>query len=184
MVGIHRAGSAANVRRTRRETILTGFPGDARDTPPDFFGQFERIAPARTFVLDFERNERPTPEQSESVRRLQASLAKDRRGGAPDLVIVRPIADHTTTRSDQAALDFIQGWQRLTGKQVVFVSSASGQPLSFTGVVSPSDPNTIFLDAAGDRNVVALIGHEWAHTLQVTNAPVASDDERGRRCGR
>ena len=49
------------------------------------------------------------------------------------------------------------------------MTSGSGQPLSFTGVVNPADPNTIFLDAAGDRNVVALIGHEWAHTLALTN---------------
>ena len=77
--------------------------------------------------------------------------AKDPRGGPSDLVIVRPLEDHTTTRSGRAALDFIQGWERATGKQIVFVASSSGEPLPFTGVVSPSDPNTIFLDVAGDR---------------------------------
>jgi hypothetical protein len=34
MVGIHSAGSAASVRRMRRETLLTRFRGDAQDTPP------------------------------------------------------------------------------------------------------------------------------------------------------
>ena len=120
-------------------------------------------------VLDFVRNEQPRPEQSAAVARLATTLAKDPRGGPTDLVILQPVADHTTTRPGRAALDFIQGWERLTGKQVIFVASSSGQPLSFTGVVNPTDPNTIFLDAAGDRNVLALLGHEWAHTLALTN---------------
>jgi hypothetical protein len=47
MVGIHSAGSAAHVRRMRRETVLTGFRGDAQNTPPDFSDQFSRIAPRR-----------------------------------------------------------------------------------------------------------------------------------------
>src|SRR4029077_14935306 len=93
----------------------------------------------------------------------------DPRGGPTDLVIVQPVADHTTSGSGRAALDFIQGWERLTGKQVVFVASASGEPLSFTGVVNPADPKQIFLDAAGDRSLAALVGHEWSHPLAITN---------------
>ena len=127
------------------------------------------LATSASIVLDFVRNEQPAPEQSAALGGLQAALAKDPRGGSTDLVIVRPVADHTTTGSGRAALDFIQGWQQLTAKQVVFVASGSDKPLSFTGVVSPSDPNTIFLAAAGDRNVVALVGHQWAHTLAPTN---------------
>lgn len=119
-------------------------------------------------VLDFVRNEQPRPEQSAAVARLATTLAKDPRGGPTDLVIQLPVVGGAT-RSGRAALDYIQGWERLTGKQVIFVASSSGQPLSFTGIVNPSDPNTIFLDAAGDRNVLALLGHEWAHTLALTN---------------
>ena len=33
MVGINSAGSATNVRRMRRETVLTRFLGEAQDTP-------------------------------------------------------------------------------------------------------------------------------------------------------
>ena len=34
------AGSTANVERMRHVTVLTGFRGDARDSPPDFLDQF------------------------------------------------------------------------------------------------------------------------------------------------
>lgn len=119
-------------------------------------------------VLDFVRNEQPRPEQSAAVARLATTLAKDPRGGPTDLVIQLPVVGRATG-SGRAAYNFIQGWQQYTGKQVIFVASSSGQPLSFTGIVNSSDPNTIFLDAAGDRNVLALLGHEWAHTLALTN---------------
>jgi hypothetical protein len=68
------------------------------------------------------------------------------------------------TGSGRAALDFIQGWQQFTGKQVIFVASGTDQPLPFTGIVNPSDPNTIFLDVAGDRNVLALLGRKTQMT--------------------
>ena len=41
MVGmLHSAGSTANVERMPHVTVLTGFCGDARDSPPDFLDQF------------------------------------------------------------------------------------------------------------------------------------------------
>src|SRR4029077_12774539 len=73
------------------------------------------------------------------------------------------------TVSGQKLNETITGLERLFGKNVVFVRSGTGEDLPFTGIVNPSDPNTIFLDAAGDRNVLALIGHEWSHTLKLTN---------------
>ena len=90
-----------------------------------------RLLPAESrtstaVVLDFVRNEQPRPEQSAAVGRLSTVLAKDPRGGPTDLVILQPVADHTTTRPGRAALDFVQGWERLTGKQVIFVASELG----------------------------------------------------------
>jgi hypothetical protein len=170
----------------RRETVLTRFRGDAQDTPPNLE---DRIC--ASVVLVFERNERPTAEQSESVRRLETAFAKDPRGGPTDLVVQVPVVGGATG-SGRAALDYIQGWERHTGKQIIFVASSSGQPLSFTGIVNPSDPNTIFLDAAGDRNVLALLGHEWAHTLALTNPQlhremtdgiISNTIEQARRAG-
>ena len=41
MVGmLHIVGSTANVERMPHVTVLTGFRGDARDSPPDFLDQF------------------------------------------------------------------------------------------------------------------------------------------------
>jgi hypothetical protein len=37
---LHSAGSTANVERMRQVTVLTGFRGDARDSPPDLLDQF------------------------------------------------------------------------------------------------------------------------------------------------
>jgi hypothetical protein len=142
-----------------------------------------RLLPAESrmsasVVLDFERNERPTPEQSAAVGRLQANLAKDPRGGSTDLVIQVPVVGGATGPG-RAAYNFIQGWQQYTGKQVIFVASGTDQPLPFTGIVKPSDPNAIFLDVAGDRNVLALLGHEWAHTLALTNRQLGENSRNG-----
>jgi hypothetical protein len=65
--------------------------------------------------------------------------------------------------------NFIDGFGRVFGKEVIFVRSGTDNPLPFEGVVLPSRPNAIFLNADGVANVAALLGHEWAHTLQVTN---------------
>ena len=73
------------------------------------------------------------------------------------------------TKKSKALNMAIDSLERLFNKRVQFVRSATGEDLPFTGVVDPGDPNTIFLDAAGNRNVLALVGHEWAHTLKVTN---------------
>jgi hypothetical protein len=68
------------------------------------------------------------------------------------------------------ALDaFITSFERVLGKEVIFLRSGTDRVLPFDGLVLPERPNTIFLDADGHANVVALLGHEWAHTLQVTN---------------
>jgi hypothetical protein len=129
-------------------------------------------AEARTsaaVVLDFVPNEQPTPEQSAAVGRLETALAKDPRSAGRGIKLSIQTPLDPTTGSGRAALDFVQGWERATGKQIIFVASEDVEPLPFTGVVSAADPNTIFLDAAGDRSLVAVVGHEWAHTLARTN---------------
>ena len=108
-------------------------------------------------VLGFHGDEQSEPERQAALGRLRAALAKAPRGGPTDLVIQIPVAGGAT-RPGRATLDFISGWQQYTGKQVVFVASSTGEPLAFTGVVNPADPKQIFLDAPGDRNVLALLG--------------------------
>ena len=41
------ADSTANVERMHHVTVLTGFRGDARDSPPDFLDQFFFKPPAK-----------------------------------------------------------------------------------------------------------------------------------------
>jgi hypothetical protein len=135
-------------------------------------------------VLDFERNEQPIPEQSESVRRLEAALARDpRSGGEPiSLVIQTPRRLGVETQYSRALKDTIAGFERVFGKEVIFVRSGTDRVLPFDGVVLPERPNTIFLDADGHANVVALLGHEWTHTLKVSNPGLHR--EMTMRCGR
>ena len=116
-------------------------------------------------ILEFEYVEQST-EQQRTVSQLRKALAA---GGKPgsDAVIVS--VDNPATRAGLGAVNFIRWFERTFGKQVVFVASETGQPLGFDGVVNPADPNKIFLNASGNRNVLALLGHEWSHTLESTN---------------
>ena len=116
-------------------------------------------------VLEFRRNERPTPEQQQRLDAFHNALAAS---GFKDRVIFAD-AEVPTTRAGLGAANFIRWFEGTFGKRVQFVASESGQPLSFVGMATKTDPNTIFLDVAGNRNVLALLGHEWSHTLETTN---------------
>jgi hypothetical protein len=128
-------------------------------------------------VLDFTRNERPTTRQSETIRAAELALAKDPRSGGQPVILVpqtRRLGLLGGTMQSARALDaFITSFERVLGKEVIFLRSGTDRVLPFDGLVLPERPNTIFLDADGDANVAALLGHEWAHTLQVTNRPMA-----------
>ena len=106
-----------------------------------------------------------SPEQQRAIAGLRAALKG--RGVAQDVVAVS--VDNPSTRAGKSAINFVNWFQSTFGKRVVFVASETGQPLGFDGVVNPADPDTIFLNASGDRNVLALLGHEWSHTLEATN---------------
>jgi hypothetical protein len=108
-------------------------------------------------VLDFERNERPTPEQSAAVGRLQAALAKD--PGAPVSLIIQTRRMGVQTRVSQALNQFLDDFQRVFRKEIVFLRSGTDRVLPFDRVILPERPNTIFLDADGHGNVLALLGN-------------------------
>lgn len=129
--------------------------------------------PSRTsasVMLDFTPNAAPTPELSGAVGRLERALANDPRGAGKGIRLVAqdPVVSGATP-AGQRLLTTIRGFEGLFGKKVAWVRSATGDALPFTGLVVSTDPNTIFLDADGDRNVLALLGHEWAHTLARNN---------------
>ena len=116
-------------------------------------------------TVDFEEHATPTEQESREVSQLQADVQSAGRGDV--IILARPSDIQTTTGA--STLGFVRAFEKATGKRVVFVASGTDQPLSFTGAVRRGDPNTIFLDAHGDRNVLALVGHEWSHTLEHTS---------------
>ena len=83
------------------------------------------------------------------------------------LVSARP-RESGLNEKGQAALDFIRSFEGLTGKQVLFIDTLADYP-RFAGAVTKKYPDTIFLQARGDRSPVALIGHEWGETLKFEN---------------
>jgi hypothetical protein len=97
--------------------------------------------------------------------KFQASLdAHPPPGGTPDkLKLAAPTA---TTRLGRRYLALLDAVNNATGTRVLWVASATGQRLSFAGLTLRSQPNVILLDAAGGRNVLAVFGHEWGHTLE------------------
>ena len=118
MVGIHGAGSAANVRRMPRETPnrisrrCTGYSAG-------LLGPVLEDRTCASGVLNFERNERPTPEQSTAVGRLETALAKDPRSAAePFSLVIQTRRLGVETRAAQALNKFIDDFQRVFGKEV------------------------------------------------------------------
>jgi hypothetical protein len=118
-------------------------------------------------VLDFERNEQPTTEQSESVGRLEAASTED--SGSVG-VIQTPGRAGVETQYSKAPKDTHAGFERVFGKASTFVRSRTDRVLPLDGVVLPSRPNAIFLDADDNAKVTGLPGRELAQTLQI--APV------------
>lgn len=130
-------------------------------------------------VLDFSYVAPSTPEQQTSLSSIEKIVAdRNAKYGFKDTVTL-VAADEPTTRAGLGASNFIKWFEGTFGKRVQFVAAKDGQPLSFVGMVDPSNPDTIFLDAAGDRNVLAALGHEWSHTVEHTN-PVLWQDMVGQ----
>jgi hypothetical protein len=119
-------------------------------------------------VLEFD-DEQPTTQRAAGIRELEKAVsAHPRSEGQPVSLI--PVSRRVGRTKSQKALNrTIDGLEKLFNKRVQFVRSGTDRDLPFTGIIHPSDPNTIYLDARGDRNVLALIGHEWGHTLKVSN---------------
>lgn len=55
----------------------------------------------------------------------------------------------------------------LFNKNIVFFKSNHSSGVFFNGVVSSDDSNTIFIDAAADKPVLTIAGHELLHTLKL-----------------
>lgn len=112
------------------------------------------------------------PATADRLRAIEEGLRKDARAaGAPagsEKVVRRGASarDNETAQLGRSALEFIAGFEHLTGKKVEFVDTPRNPDVPFAALVNKAKPNTIYLHTRGDRNVIALIGHEWGHTLQ------------------
>ena len=73
---------------------------------------------------------------------------------------------------DAVSRDYLSAWEALTGRKAVFVEErglAPDESPTLAGAGDPAQPNRIYLHARGNRTLVALAGHEWAHTLAESN---------------
>ena len=120
-------------------------------------------------IVEFSYAKPESPDQQRRLDLIKEVVAeRNKKLGTKDTVQLA-VADVPSTRAGQSAANFINWFQTAFGKRVQFVGSENGQPLSFTGMVAKADPNTIFLNVAGNRNILSLVGHEWSHTLEKTN---------------
>ena len=119
--------------------------------------------PGTAEALQFAPAEVTSPEREESIRSLERSLR------LPEAALAE-VRLRDTEPASQAVSDFAAAWQNLTGREVVFVEQReAGAAAAFAGAVDPAQPGKIFLNARGNRALVALAGHEWAHTLASSN---------------
>jgi hypothetical protein len=102
----------------------------------------------------------------EQIARLEAQWQKDT-GATPANTHIQagrvgPRADHP---GGAQALRFIDAFEKLTGKQVVWINTRPEDGMPFRAATIGDRPNTIFVHARTWGNLLALVGHEWGHTL-------------------
>jgi hypothetical protein len=111
-----------------------------------------------------------TPEQQASTELFAGAINQQLRTQGvlqPDQnLTLQPVA---LDRVDAGAgfADFLEGFQSITGTTVQFVKPSD--PTIFGGAVRSDDARTIFINAESQRPALALIGHEWGHTIQNTD---------------
>jgi hypothetical protein len=65
----------------------------------------------------------------------------------------------------KAAETFLSAFERVTGKTVTFYDTDEPIPAT-AAAVNPARPDQIWIHARANRQLLALVGHEWGHTLQ------------------
>ena len=93
-------------------------------------------------------------------------MAKDAGAVAADRSIqAGRVSDPHDSRGGSEALVFARTFEQLTGKQIVWINTRPEAGIPFRAAVIRDRPNTIFVHVRAQANVLALIGHEWGHTL-------------------
>jgi len=75
----------------------------------------------------------------------------------------------------RSLVEFTQAFEAATGKRIEWVDTPAELPLPWKAAVSPQRSNTIFVHSRAPGNVLALIGHEWGHTLKSQNPALYRD---------
>lgn len=119
----------------------------------------------------------PVPLSSLSAdERQRLTLAQSYVAGHPRTrgqgIIVRTVSPNErgaggsrAAESVGALLGFLDGFQSVTGRRVIFIDSSDGSTLPFSALSLPRFPDTIFINARAQRAAMALVGHEWSHTV-------------------
>lgn len=79
--------------------------------------------------------------------------------------------------SGENLAEFLDLFQKATGKVIRYIKAEEGT-LPFAAMIRSEDPNVIYLNPDGDRNVIALVGHEWGHTVERQDPELYADLKR------
>lgn len=107
--------------------------------------------------------------------RPKAETAEDAGRGGP---VRRPVGSPAGSAhgSGSAVLDTIRAFEQATGRKVFFIGASDGRKLVgskgrplFSALTPVGFPDAIYINKDAPRHVLALIGHEWGHTVDATN---------------
>ncbi len=135
------------------------------------------------------------PDERAALASLNRDIGNDPRTAKLDLHLeaktALPVAgqrgtDREGNAAGAAALASIEAFAEATGKRVVFIGDKDGHPLPFNAVTHPQHPDVIFVNRHSNRPVMALMGHEWGHTIAKTHPTLwrAFRDEAFRQLGK
>lgn len=102
----------------------------------------------------------------DDLQALAATWRQDSGANSQDSSFTRSRVQAHANRRGVSLASFVRSFESATGKQVVWVDTPSTRPIPWRGAVIKNRPNTIFLHQRAQGNVLALIGHEWGHTLE------------------
>jgi len=72
-----------------------------------------------------------------------------------------------TNSRGRSLVQWIAAFEAVTGKQIAWVDTDQSVPLPWFAATSEERPNTIFLHVRAQAHALALVGHEWGHTLEI-----------------
>jgi hypothetical protein len=139
---------------------------EAADSPGNVFGSFEPIPAGE--LADWQRNAIAEAEKTAGLVRgalvaVQLAPGIARSGNRVEAGV--PGATEGVSRKESGGR-FLRSLSEIFGKRILFVASATGDPLPFDGSTVTSNLNTILIDADSAASFSYLAGHEIGHGIQ------------------